>query len=745
MINVSTTYDNLIEQGGKYDWQVVNGTNTFGADKLIGGTLTNTLFEQISIGNVIASQLDLQLRNVDVDTDSPLVLQFRANLNDGEQVSSWYTKGTYYIDNIEASPYSEITKITAFDALIKANEIHQRTGEWLPITTYNLTVSIASFCGISIEAGTRTLLQSDSITLTASPNIGDNGTTKAELLSIIAALYGGSFIVNTSNQLELVPLDDNPSDIAEVNDAVRDFDASPVETIKRVRVWVDDTTAYLMPSPYLETQDDLPILTQAGLNIYISQVSLADWEAIGGRVLDVNLPFYGNIDMAQRIYDLVKDKAFIPYTTNFAFIDPKYEVGDGIDVKDIVSVICNQELSITPLAPCKVNLKKDEPAKTSFERNTQYNLAKHGNQIEINTKAIAEVPAEIERATTLITGGYGGYVKWTYLPDGTPSELLFMDAPEEENATYILRINRNGIGFSDDGGTTYRNAWTIDGRLNADFITTGLIKDLENKNYWNLDTGEFCTKQGIIANGTISNDGIFFVNTNGQRRVAIGDGQISFDILRQVGQTDSWITEAYMGILFESGFGKLLIGNNTGSNLIFDTSYATYKGDEFYFDLQTGATLKSVYNGLSIQGNLTVNGQNYKSKLADTEDYSKRLLYCLETPTPMFSDYGEGTIAEDGTAYIWLDPIFAQTISTDGYQVLLTKYGEGECYVVERNSAYFIVKGTSDLQFSWVLNAKQLGFEQRRLDIQNEFTPHTENYGSLAVQHITELYEGRVA
>ena len=35
-----------------------------------------------------------------------------------------------------------------------------------------------------------------------------------------------------------------------------------------------------------------------------------------------------------------------------------------------------------------------------------------------------------------------------------------------------------------------------------------------------------------------------------------------------------------------------------------------------------------------------------KSRIATTENYNQRLLYCYETPTPTFGDIGEGTIDE---------------------------------------------------------------------------------------------------
>ena len=128
----------------------------------------------------------------------------------------------------------------------------------------------------------------------------------------------------------------------------------------------------------------------------------------------------------------------------------------------------------------------------------------------------SEIQAAIDHATELIGGGFGGYIKFNYLSDGTPSEMLVMDSPDESTAINIIKLNQNGLGFSTDGGTTYANAWTIDGNLNASFITTGIlnanlmtagmIQDSSGENYWNLDTGQFVTKQGEIADFDIEQD-----------------------------------------------------------------------------------------------------------------------------------------------------------------------------------------------------------------------------------------------
>lgn len=90
-----------------------------------------------------------------------------------------------------------------------------------------------------------------------------------------------------------------------------------------------------------------------------------------------------------------------------------------------------------------------------------------------------EINRRVENATQLIMGGKGGYVVIDNIePDTgnttTPWRILIMNTPDKETATNIIQINQNGIGFSTSGiNGPYRNAWTIDGNLVADFITAG--------------------------------------------------------------------------------------------------------------------------------------------------------------------------------------------------------------------------------------------------------------------------------
>lgn len=138
---------------------------------------------------------------------------------------------------------------------------------------------------------------------------------------------------------------------------------------------------------------------------------------------------------------------------------------------------------------------------------------------------------EIARATAILSGALGGHVVFNRNADGEINEILVMDTTDKETAHYVMRWNLAGIGFSQNGyDGPFNSAWLIDGtfdaskinviNLNAGSITTGIIKDKLNKNYWNLDTGEFSlqaisdmeigARNWIRRSNTLDFDGYYF-------------------------------------------------------------------------------------------------------------------------------------------------------------------------------------------------------------------------------------------
>lgn len=149
-----------------------------------------------------------------------------------------------------------------------------------------------------------------------------------------------------------------------------------------------------------------------------------------------------------------------------------------------------------------------------------------------------------------------------------------------------------------------------------------------------------------------------------------------------------------------------------------------------------------LYGNWYVTGSFRVGGT--KPRLVETEHYGKRILYSYETASPMFGDLGDGEIAEDGKCYVWLDRIFAETITAKGYQVFLQKCGEGDCWVAERTENYFVVQGTPGLSFCWELKAKQTDYDQRRLESERQYRDViSPDYGEAAAEHIEFINKER--
>lgn len=165
----------------------------------------------------------------------------------------------------------------------------------------------------------------------------------------------------------------------------------------------------------------------------------------------------------------------------------------------------------------------------------------------------------------------------------------------------------------------------------------------------------------------------------------------------------------------EDGINTLTIGNSESG---FVTCYSK------------GGYTERKYGNLGFDGVSTTDGDKYsnlspyglwctgsKHRVVRTQDYGERLLCCYETPSPMFGDVGAAQIDATGKCLIFIDEKFAQTIDLEYlYDVFLTKYGPGDCYVSERTPSYFAVEGTKNLKFAWEIKTIQRDYENLRLE-----------------------------
>lgn len=120
---------------------------------------------------------------------------------------------------------------------------------------------------------------------------------------------------------------------------------------------------------------------------------------------------------------------------------------------------------------------------------------------------------KIQNATSWLTNS-NGYVIAVKNTDGSWKELIFADHNDPAQWHNLLRINENGMGFSSDGGQTYKQAWTLDGKLviggtnvpsltvyKTDAQTQTLFQVSRDGIIWNVPNSS------MTANGTLTATG----------------------------------------------------------------------------------------------------------------------------------------------------------------------------------------------------------------------------------------------
>lgn len=428
-----------------------------------------------------------------------------------------------------------------------------------------------------------------------------------------------------------------------------------------------------------------------------------------------------------------------------------------------------------------------------------------GQQNEALNLSNRNIQLGIENLTAIMTGAKGGYKLSEYDEDGRWVRDLYMDTPDKATAKRILQINKDGIAASTNGYEgPYTVGITVDGQIQGSWIAANSIDTNHlsiglNTTIQGLEDGmqSVVRKDGIISainqtseevsinanrinlNGSVTANNNFKIKTDGSMEAVAGliggfninENYIAFGDYTTARNWLSMCTphggagDVYLG---KGGISTdSFSGNNQDvvrSIKMTEGQVGFYKGPypcgymglNEYTDLKMsifdseGTEVQNIHKGwvefpvyTSVTGSFSVSGT--KARCVETVDYGKRKLYAYETPTPYFGDLGEGVIGEDGFCYVAIDPIFAQCVSLAEYQVFLQAYGEGKIEAVQRNINYFVVSGTPGLTFGWEVKARQIDFDQLRLDADlGKTSTGTTDYGKEAAAHVVAVTEGRI-
>lgn len=231
----------------------------------------------------------------------------------------------------------------------------------------------------------------------------------------------------------------------------------------------------------------------------------------------------------------------------------------------------------------------------NVRKNVAMTIAEQAQEIAKGPDLTALQAAVIE-ATELITGNQGGYVVIHSSTGGkTPDEILIMDQPDIESAVQVWRWNKSGLGYSSSGyNGPYGLAMTIDGKINADFITTGGMDAAR------ITAGILQSKDGRFLIDLTANT-ITMKNTSGNTVFAF-DGNGNLTISGKITATSGSIAGFTI-------YGDRLQGGNC-------TLYSDAGGGE----LKLGDVTLEGYGGLGINGNVAIDpGHLYVTGDLDVE------------------------------------------------------------------------------------------------------------------------------
>lgn len=281
---------------------------------------------------------------------------------------------------------------------------------------------------------------------------------------------------------------------------------------------------FLFEEPYLITDDDITDAQISGDGIHgMRYIDVMTSNAAvrydngntyykNGIVLDSPIITTENEAMAvlDHINDLYAWKGGIFYMTPCSF---KLLNGDvTLELGDIISYVPKDtyalgEQSYIPIMHMGINYTGKPEIDISAYNQTQTQQENRTGPLSRSFTAFKRaadnkykyLDEALEIVSSQITGADGGYIVVDKNEDGTWRQMRVLDSIENPQTAIV--INKNGIGFSQDGGQTMNSAaLTIDGKFVANSLTGAILQAAQGYiGNWIIDSGQISYKGGLFS------------------------------------------------------------------------------------------------------------------------------------------------------------------------------------------------------------------------------------------------------
>ena len=212
MYNVSALWNSIMsDQNHWFETKVVIAGNTYGQDSIMEMSVELRMFaeQQPGVGGCLSGELTLRMLSPNAEVPRMALIEPYVRVTNGAQTAEWIPQGKFYIDTRETTYNDDnlpITTFHAYDAMLKSEGDFPDTTDEFPMEDIDVVELIAGELGVGIDDRTRDLM-------TGAYDIGlPVGYSMREVLSNIAAMYAGNWIMNFDGDLLLVAVNGIPAE-----------------------------------------------------------------------------------------------------------------------------------------------------------------------------------------------------------------------------------------------------------------------------------------------------------------------------------------------------------------------------------------------------------------------------------------------------------------------------------------------------------------------------------------------------
>ncbi|WP_279006403.1 hypothetical protein [Thomasclavelia cocleata] len=423
--------------------------------------------EMVSIGDVCSNAFELEMFiPEEIISFEQAKVVIKSGLKLGDKIE-WIDLGTYIVNEVVREEY--LIKLNGYDAMKRFDDIYEPEIVFNDETVFTeVLYDLLRQCNVKlakIDLGDYRYIVID--------HYYENISCK-ELLGYLAGLMGCNARINRFNELEFY--------------------------------WYKDTNLMINEGLIYQGSYQETLESEFIINSLTSGDEEHTYTCGSGKGISFANP-YMTQELLDKIFLKIEGFSYQPCTFKWRG-NPSIENSDVIRYIDKNIVVTKQTLMLdggfSSEIECVGKLENDVVMNTSSP-----------TEIKLN-KLYNTLTNAFKHSSETILGMHGGNLIINVNDDGKPSGWTIMNTPTLEPYTKLWKFTSGGLGYSENGGKTFKNiAFDMNGNFNANAITTG---SLEGEMF------ELDLRSGVIkigkrdSRGNISKPS-FYLNEQGELKI----------------------------------------------------------------------------------------------------------------------------------------------------------------------------------------------------------------------------------